>query len=134
MFVLSYIRPDRTATVMNPVVHPVHAAIAAAHILKAAPYLTGMRDDARQFALSLAREPLGTELTHTPSGVTFRIDDADTPPNVCPCCSALVRPGDHAEAGMEDAYCLGCFTWQRDVPQCLPANTAHPEGYTPTGQ
>lgn len=86
------------------------------------------RTDAALFALGLLEESerLGTEVTHTGTGLTFRIDDADTPPNVCPCCSRLVKPEDAMFAGMDDTLCDGCYTWHRTTPQCLPANTAHP--------
>jgi hypothetical protein len=130
-YVLSYVRPDRTAVVLDPVPYVARAAKRqAVHILTDAGI---PQEEARRFGLMLTLAAPGTEITHEPSGLVFRIDPAEFPPNVCPCCRALVRPGDHAMAGSEDAYCLGCFTWSRNTPQCLPANTAHPEGYTHEG-
>lgn len=89
------------------------------------------RGEASRFAASIwsASEEIGKEVRHEPTGLTFRIDPADNAPHSCPCdgCGRLVLPTDHRDAGMEDAYCLGCFTWNRDDIQCLPANTAHTE-------
>lgn len=84
-------------------------------------------DKASALALRLLNEPAGTEVTDTETGRTFRIDDDADAPHSCPCCRRLVLPTDHALADAEDAYCLGCFTWDRNVPACLPANTAHTE-------
>lgn len=80
-----------------------------------------------EFGKLLLRADTGAGAAHRPSGFIFRIDPADNAPHPCPCCGRLVLPTDHADAGMEDAYCLGCFTWSRDKIQCLPANTAHTE-------
>ena len=87
--------------------------------------------DAKAIGRELLDAP-GREYRHAESGLTFRIDPADNAPHACPCnkgddnpCGRLVLPTDHADAHMEDAYCLGCFTWSRDVAACLPANTAH---------
>ncbi len=63
---------------------------------------------------------------HTQSGLIFRTDPAESAPHPCPCCLRLVLPTDHEQASLEDAYCLGCFTWDRNTAQCLPANSAHP--------
>lgn len=82
---------------------------------------------ARQFGIRLGDTDTSTDVLHETSGVVFRIDDAEFPPNVCPCCDRLVKPGDHAMARTDDAYCLGCFTWKRDMIACLPENTAHTE-------
>ena len=71
-----------------------------------------------------SEEP-GAVVTHKPTGITFRIDPADNVPHPCPCCDRLVLPTDHLYAYAEDAYCLGCFTWSRNVEACLPENTAH---------
>lgn len=82
---------------------------------------------ARFFANHLANEPFGMPYVHDDTGLAFRIDPADNAPHPCPCCSRAVFPGDHADAHMDDAYCTGCFTWNRGDVQCLPANTAHTE-------
>lgn len=128
-YVLSVIHPpvDGAAFGVSSVLEGVSMRQYAADGAGAALIELGVRTlEAREFANMLARELLGTECMHGGTGLTFRIDDASSPPNVCPCCSRLVKPGDHADAGMEDAYCLGCFTWNRGDVQCLPANTAHP--------
>lgn len=87
-------------------------------------------EEAKRFALSLTRKEHGTLWAHTPTGLIFRIDPATEAPHPCPCCTRLVLPTDHEQAGLEDAYCLGCFTWDRDVSACLPANSAHPKTVT----
>lgn len=134
MYVLSYVRPDRTAAVLAPVATVYHAAEMARCLLLGVPG-EGWRsaEDARR---ALMDAPIASEVFHRQSGYILRIDPADYPPNVCGCCRGLVRPGDHAYAGIEDAYCLGCYTWRHDVPECLPQNTAHtecPEGHAPGG-
>lgn len=129
-YVLSVIHPDKTAVVLDPVGHPAALVRRVAYILSTPPY-TVTSEEARRFGLTLTRKPLATEWVNTETGFIFRIDGSKYPPNVCPCCKALVRPDDHEAAGQEDALCLGCFTWKRGVPQCLPENTAHPEGYVP---
>jgi len=126
-YVLSCVRPDRIAD-MDHVPTVQIAAFSAARTLGDLGVAFEGKD---MISDELLRAPVGTELTHESSGYTFRIDSADNPPNICSCCEALVRPGDHAMAGTEDAHCLGCFTWDRNTPACLPANTAHPEGYDP---
>jgi hypothetical protein len=80
--------------------------------------------EAREIGRGLIDAP-GREIRHSPTGLTFRIDPADKAPHACPCCGRLVLPEDHAYAAAEDAYCLGCFTWDRNTPACLPANSAH---------
>lgn len=80
----------------------------------------------------LGSEHPGAVVTHEATGLSFRIDPADNAPHPCPCgsdeddpCARLVLPNDHAFAFAPDAYCRGCFTWNRgDVP-CLPANSGH---------
>lgn len=67
----------------------------------------------------------GVEVRPSGTGIAFRIDPVDNAPHPCPCCDRLVLPTDHAYANAEDAYCLGCFTWSRNVEACLPENTAH---------
>lgn len=78
-------------------------------------------------AYQLVNTPTGTAVYDPATSCTFRIDPADTPPNVCPCCGRLVVPEDAMFAGEDDTLCDGCYTWHRTTPQCLPANTAHTE-------
>lgn len=127
--VLSIVRPDGTATVLSMPRRPTGALAAMRRILKAPP-INLVEPKLSQTVYEYARSG-SLEWLHQPSGYMFRTDPASNPPNVCPCCHGLVRPGDHQAAGLEDAYCLGCFTWQRDVPKCLPENSAHPVGYDP---
>lgn len=88
--------------------------------------------EASDFASTLTRNAVvppvrGTRLHHTQTGLVFVVDDAENAPHPCPCddCGREVRFIDHAYADAEDAYCTGCFTWNRDGVQCLPENTAH---------
>lgn len=129
-YVLSVVRPPvapaayGTAELYEPMTHKQYTADLAGDLL------IGMRVrtlEARTFTIALANEPTGTEHAHTGTGLTFRIDPADIPPNVCPCCARLVKPEDGMFAGMDDTLCDGCYTWHRTTPQCLPANTAHTE-------
>ena len=130
MFVLSVTRPpaDGAAFGMSRVISdlPTTAAVAreATWILCGEPF-RGQAGDSRRLASSLVCRDPGTQWVDTDTGLTFRVDSADNAPHPCPCCARLVLPTDHAYAYTEDAYCLGCFTWKRDTPQCLPANTAH---------
>jgi hypothetical protein len=84
-------------------------------------------DEATHFASTvwLDSEHPGAVLTHEATGLSFRIDPTDNAPHPCPCCGRLVVPSDHAYAHDPDAYCLGCYTWDRNTEGCLPANTAH---------
>jgi hypothetical protein len=129
-YVLSVIQPPVApaafgqATVSEPVIGEQHAADAAGDVL----IDMGVRTlEARSFSIALAHELTGTLRTHTGTAVSFRIDSASTPPNVCPCCGRLVAPEDAMFAGEDDTLCDGCYTWHRTTPQCLPANTAHTE-------
>jgi hypothetical protein len=36
-----------------------------------------------------------------------------------------VLPGETAYSHDPDAYCQGCYTWDRNTVQCLPANSGH---------
>jgi hypothetical protein len=83
------------------------------------------RSEADRVGLTVARKDTGTEWCHAVTGIIFRVDHADRAPNACPCCGRLVLPGDHALAGSDDAYCTGCYTWERGSDPCLPENTAH---------
>lgn len=129
MFVLSYVLPPAEgaafgkATVLSPVRYTAHAAVAMSLVLQQRGQFT--HTQAKRLALSLGRAETGTEWTEPQTGITFRIDPEDRTPNACPCCGRLVKWGDHAFAGSDDAYCLGCFTWDRNTPQCLPENSAH---------
>lgn len=129
MFVLSYVLPPAEgaafgkATVLSPVRYTAHAAVAMSLVLQQRGQFT--HTQAKRLALSLGRAETGTEWTEPQTGITFRIDPADQAPHACPCCGRLVLPTDHAYAHDEDAYCLGCFTWDRNTPQCLPENSAH---------
>jgi hypothetical protein len=79
------------------------------------------------FVEDLSRTPLGQTYEHKGWGIAMRRDAADQAPHPCPCCGRLVLPTDHAYAHLDDAFCLGCFTWSRSMTACLPANTAHTE-------
>jgi len=76
-------------------------------------------------AYLIANTPTSTDIYDPVTGFTFRLDPEDRAPNVCPCCGRLVKFGDHAYAGSDDAYCLGCYTWDRNSDPCLPENTTH---------
>jgi hypothetical protein len=82
-------------------------------------------------AHKLATAPTGT-IIHDPStGADFRIDPEERAPHACPCCDRLVEIDEGgAFAGHPDAYCGGCYTWDRNVPGCLPENTCHPNPWT----
>lgn len=87
-------------------------------------FSTATFNESRDIARGLVDAP-GREIKHGDTGLTFRIDPTDKAPHACPCCGRLVLPEDHAYADAEDAYCTGCFTWDRKVEACLPENTAH---------
>lgn len=112
------------ATITEEVISADHAADVAGDVLirMEVPTMT-----ARRFGTELAQLGTGTTKQHPGTGVSFRIDPASTPPNVCPCCGRLVAPEDAMFAGEDDTLCDGCYTWHRTTPQCLPANTAHTE-------
>lgn len=78
-----------------------------------------------KFAEQFMSAESGTELTDPRTGLHFRIDKAEDAPHPCSCCGRLVLPADHAYAHDPDAYCTGCYTWDRNVAACLPENTAH---------
>jgi len=129
-YVLSVIMPPVApaafgqAIVTEPVIGEQYAADAAGDVL----IDMGVRTlEARTFGIYLAGADVGTNVTHRPSALVFRIDPADQAPHPCPCCGRLVLPEDHADAHLDDAYCLGCFTWDRNVPACQPGLTAHTE-------
>lgn len=130
MFVLSIVLPPEEGAAFGEsmVFDPVHqlglVPVAGSAFLFRRPEIID-RESARMALAMVTHAPLTTEVMH--KGVTFRIDPAEYPPNVCPCCGRLVKPDDHAFAGTPDAYCLGCFTWKRGVDACLPENSAHTE-------
>lgn len=78
-----------------------------------------------RYAEQISEKPLGVESVELRLGLHFRIDKAEDAPHPCPCCGRLVLPTDHAYAHDKNAYCLGCFTWNRSTPAGLPENTAH---------
>lgn len=127
MFVLSYVLPPVSGaafgkSTVQEFAHPARAAAATRDLLIS----KGVDErEATRFSLTLARKGTGTGWVNTETGITFRIDPEDRAPNVCPCCGRLVKWGDHALAGSDDAYCLGCYTWDRNSNPCLPENTAH---------
>jgi hypothetical protein len=91
---------------------------------KAAPWMHP--DELSRYAGQIREKDLGKEVVEASTGLRFRIDPADNAPHPCPCCARLVLPTDHAHAHADDAYCLGCYTWEGSMPDCAPANTAHP--------
>lgn len=131
MYVLSIVRPPVApaafgqATVLDPVPYLARAAKTQAQRVLVDAGVPA--EEASEFGLTLSMRDLGTEWTHTGTGLTFRIDPEDRAPNACPCCGRLVNWQDHALAGSDDAYCLGCFTWERGMTPCLPENSAHTE-------
>jgi hypothetical protein len=134
MFVLSYVRPATDgakygkATVEEPVTHLQYALDKAGDVLIEAEVRTMA---ARLFGNAMCTTPTGTEVTHEDTGIVFRIDPTGEAPNACGCCGRLVRPGDHAFAGTEDAFCDGCYTWGEagKIP-CSPHHTAHPNPWS----
>lgn len=80
---------------------------------------------ANKHAQEITSQPTATDVVEASTGLTFRIEPEDRAPNICPCCTGLVKFGVHAFAGREDAYCTGCYTWDRSTPGCLPGNSAH---------
>jgi hypothetical protein len=132
MFVLSYTLPPVGGAKYGKartleIAEKPHAIAAATEVLVARRI---DRYEAERYALALARKDTGTNWVHTATGIVFRIDPADRAPNSCPCCGRLVLPGDHALAGTEDAYCLGCFTWKRGMAPCSPHESAHANPWT----
>jgi hypothetical protein len=83
-------------------------------------------------AYLLTSTDTGTDTYDPVTGYTFRLDHADRLSNACGCCGRLVKFGDHALAGSDDAYCTGCYTWGGKEISCDPANTAHVNPWTAT--
>lgn len=111
------------AAVMEPVTQLQYAGDVAGDKLIASEIPTL---EARAFGNELARLGTGVNVLHKETGLTFRVEPVRAAPHPCPCCGGLVLVDDHAYAHDEDAYCLGCFTWDRNVSPCLPGNSAHP--------
>jgi hypothetical protein len=97
---------------------------------QSAPVTVG---EAREIGRNLMDAP-GREIRHSGTGFTFRLHKVGKygeVPHPCPCdddgntCGRLVLPTDHALAADEDAYCLGCYPWDRNIPACLPKSTGH---------
>jgi hypothetical protein len=137
MFVLSYVLPPEggakygKATVQD-FQHPANAAAAVRDVL----IEHGVkRAEAVKFGLMLAQEGYSTNWEYTGTGLVFRIDPEDRAPNACPCCGRLVQFGDHAFAGSDDAYCLGCYTWGDDAKiGCDPNHSAHANPWSTNAQ
>ena len=135
MFVLSYVLPPvegaafGKATVFEPVttLEAVHRHVL--WVLRMEHQVPARK--AAEFATALTHELISTARVHTGTGIVFRIDPEDNPPNVCPCCGRLVKPGDHAFAGDSDAYCDGCYTWNdASKISCGPHHSAHANPWT----
>ena len=127
MFVLSYVMPpvDGAGYGKATVSDPIAPREVAFNLVLAALPGTEVGETRDFFQRKLWQKPWSQLITHEGSGIQFRLDDMQSAPNVCPCCGRLVLFGDHALAGSDDAYCLGCFTWERGMEPCLPENTAH---------
>lgn len=131
-FILSAIRPPEGETKYGKAVTPGRDPFeSVAGATKAVTWVLANRTPgsvvpsvARGIAQEVMESP-GREFRHAATGLTFRVDPEGEAPHPCPCCERLVMPDDHAYAGAEDAYCLGCFTWSRDIEACLPENSAH---------
>lgn len=80
---------------------------------------------AERYAMHIVNLDAGAWSVDLSTGLRFRIDSTDRTPHPCPCCGALVLPEDHPCATLGDAYCVGCIAFKRDVPKCLPDNSAH---------
>ena len=132
-YVLSVIHPPiapaahgKAVVMREEVIEIQHAADTAGDVLirMDVPVLA-----ARAFGNELAQLGTAALKVHQPTGFAFRIDQAETPPNACPCCGRLVAPEDAMFAGDKDTTCDGCYPYAREFagPACLPRNTAHEE-------
>ncbi|MCP9209570.1 hypothetical protein [Streptomyces cucumeris] len=129
-FVLSVIQPPEgearygKATVSTPVPERKNLhTIAYWAMRKHSPHMHP--DEISRYAGQIANKKTGEVAVEASTGLAFRVDEEEDAPHACPCCERLVLPEDHAHASAEDAYCLGCFTWDRNTEQCLPGNSAH---------
>lgn len=131
MYVLSVVHPPiglaayGRAVVSSPALHRGWAVRAPGRLIM--QDFGCSQSDADALTNAMRTLPDGTPCTDVATGLTFRIDLADSAPHPCPCCDRLVLPTNHAYAADEDTYCDGCFTWSHNIPACLPANTAHTE-------
>lgn len=131
-YVLSVIYPPVApaaygrAETFQPASYKVLAASLVQAVLIRTPVVLG-KGVLTQLERELEDAPTGTEIKNVESGLTFRIDDVDTPPNACPCCGRLVRPEDAMFAGDKGTLCDGCYPYGLAGPVCLPANSAHTE-------
>lgn len=129
MYVLSIIAPPiglaayGRAVVSSPALHRGWAVRAPGRLIM--QDFGCLQSDADALTNAMRTLPDGTPCTDVATGLTFRIDSADTPPNACPCCRRLVAPADALFAGEDDTLCDGCYPWHRTTPQCLPAHSAH---------
>lgn len=133
-FVLSVIRPPEgeakygKATVFESFPERRNLHILAYQALRDSnPYMP--LGEASRYATQIISKDCGSEVVESSTGLHFRIDSAEDAPHACPCgegeCGRLVLPSDHPYAHAEDAYCTGCFTWDRNTAACLPVNSAH---------
>jgi hypothetical protein len=130
-YVLSVVRPPEggaahgKATVYEPLPERKNLHLLAYRALREANPSMDM-DMASRYAWQIVRKDIGFVAVESSTGLRFRIDDADTPPNVCPCCGLLVAPEDAMFAGDPKTECAGCYPWHRTDAKCQPQNTAHP--------
>lgn len=135
-YVLSVIKPPENGAAFGKAeVHPPMQALQSAAVVVTLTLVTfaNVEDrEAEKFGLSLLTKRTSADIRHDASGIIFRIDPEGRAPNACPCCGRLVTWGDHALAGSDDAYCLGCFTWKRGMVPCSPHESAHANPWTMT--
>ncbi|MBD3004606.1 hypothetical protein [Streptomyces sp. 5-10] len=130
MFVLSAISPPEgeakygKARVCSPRERKPHVISQVSEILRKRDPRMSVKE-ADLYGLQIARAELGFVSVVASMGLRFRVDDINNKPHPCPCCDRLVVVTDHAYAYNEDALCLGCSTWNRNIPACLPENSAH---------
>lgn len=135
-FTVSHVRPDKTAEIIHTRMStlPVAATMVSLRAFRIDGRLTESHTFGNTLMATMTRANreapdgerlVGAELEYGDTGHIFRIDDSEFPPNICGCCGALNRPGNDPFAGMDDAYCPGCYTADRNVVECLPENSAH---------
>lgn len=130
MFVLSVVTPPEgaakygKATVSNPFPErdQLHT-VAYWAMRKRAPWMHP--DEISRYAGQVTTKVVGAETVEASTGLRFRVDTAEDAPHPCSCCQRLVLPTVHALAHADDAVCTGCFTWDRNIPACLPESSAH---------
>lgn len=128
MFVLTYVLPPVSGAAFGKaaVSDPLTSREVLFNLVLDTIPETDPEETRRWFQRSLWQREWGELVTHKDSGVQFMITTPDRAGNACGCCGRLVKWSDHPLAGSEDAYCDGCYTWDRDSEPCLPENTAHP--------